>query len=132
MGPRREPRFLFYLVSTLLLGPDKKRKSAWNLRLYEKKAYLVATVGILGDHLSTRLALTRPYTCEANQHTIWLMERGIWLPFDLLLLLATVGIPILIMRRWTFRGRWATLSFPILLGSARLCAAMWNLYIYLS
>ena len=102
------------------------------MRLLEKTAYLVVTVGFLGDHLSTRLGLMKPYAYESNPHTVWLMDRGIWLPFDLLLLLATVGIPLLIMRRWNFRGRWAILVFPILLGSGRLCAAIWNLSLYLS
>jgi len=102
------------------------------MRLLEKTAYLVATVGILGDHLSTRLGLTNPDGYEANPHTIWLMRRGNWLTFDLLLLMATVGIPALIMRRWTFKGRWVILTFPALLGFTRLCVAMWNLVQYLS
>jgi len=101
------------------------------MRLPEKTAYLMVTVGILGDHLSTRLGLMRPYAYETNPHTIWLMERGIWLPFDLLLILTTVGICALIMRRWSFRGRWAVLAVPIVLGSGRLCAAIWNLCLYL-
>ncbi len=102
------------------------------MRLIEKTAYLVVTVGILGDHLSTRLGLMKPYAYESNPHTVWLMDRGIWLPFDLLLLLTTGGISVLLMKRWNFRGRWAILVFTILLGSARLCAAIWNLYLYLS
>ena len=101
------------------------------MRLLEKTAYLVATVGILGDHLSTRLGLMNPDVYEANPYTIWLMQRGNWLTFDLLLLLAAVGIPALIMRRWTFKGRWVMLVFPALLGSARLCAAIWNFIQYL-
>jgi len=102
------------------------------LLIPEKVSYLLATVGILGDHLSTRLGLTKPYAYETNPNTIWLMDKGLWLPFDILLLLATVGISSLIMRRWTFRGRWAVLAVPILLGSARLCFAIWNLHLYLS
>jgi len=102
------------------------------LRIPEKISYLLATAGILGDHLSTRLGLTKPYLYESNPYTIWLMEKGVWLPFDLLLLLATVGISFTILRRWTFRGRWAVLAFPILLGSTRLCSAILNLYLYLS
>ncbi|MCK4266030.1 MAG: hypothetical protein KAX31_02045 [Thermoplasmata archaeon] len=102
------------------------------MRIPEKVSYLLATVGILGDHLSTRLGLTKSYVYESNLHTIWMMEKGIWLPFDFLLLLITVGISFLIMRRWTFRGRWAVLALPILLGSARLCSTIWNLHLYLS
>ena len=102
------------------------------MRILEKVSYLLATVGILGDHLSTRLGLTKPYAYESNTHTIWLMENGIWLPFDLFLLLITVGISFTIMRRWTYKGRWAVLAVPILLGSARLFSAIWNLHLYLS
>jgi len=102
------------------------------LRIPEKISYLLATAGILGDHLSTRLGLTKPYAYETNPYAIWLMEKGIWLPFDLLLLLAMVWFSFTIMRRWTFRGRWAVLAVPVLVGSARLCSAIWNLHLYLS
>ena len=111
--------------------PPSSQKRRWKLRIPEKISYLLATVGIIGDHLSTRLGLTKPYLYETNPHTIWLMEKGIWLPFDLLLLLATVGTCFLIMRRWTFKGRWALLAVPIVLGSGRLYAAIWNLHLYL-
>ena len=102
------------------------------MRFTEKISYLMATVGILGDQLSTGLVLMKPYFYEANQHARWMMEKGIWLPLDLLLLLAALGIPALILRRWSFKGRWAILTFPLMLGSARLCAAIWNLHLYLS
>jgi len=115
-----------------MAGPPSTRKRIWKLRLTEKISYLLATVGILGDHISTKLGLTKTYVYETNPNTIWLMEKGIWLPFDPLLLLATVGIPALIMRRWSFKGRWAILAFPMVLGSARLCAAIWNIHLYLS
>ena len=114
-----------------MLGPTSAGRVC-GMRLLEKTAYLVATVGILGDHLSTRLGLTNPDVYEANPYTIWLMQRGNWLTFDLLLLMATVGIPALIMRRWTSKGRWVILTFPALLGSTRLCVAIWNLIQYLS
>jgi len=129
-GSAREQGLATFSVSPGWLGPTLQKRR-WKLRIPEKISYLLATVGILGDHLSTRLGLTKPYLYESNPYTIYLMEKGLWLPFDLILLLATVGISFHIMRRWTFRDRWAVLAFPILLGSIRLCSAIWNIYLYL-
>jgi hypothetical protein len=89
-------------------------------------AYLTALAGIVSDHLSTRVGLLCPRIRELNPFTVFLRQKGLWLPFDVLLLFVSLGLPALLMRKWRFRGRWAILAFPVLFGLARLFAAMHN------
>jgi len=89
-------------------------------------SYLMLVVGTLGDHVSTVIALTRPHIYESNPFTVQLMERGLWLPVDIVLVVLGVGIPFLLIRmtkRPSFR---ALLAFPLLHGLVRLGACIWN------
>jgi len=95
------------------------------LRL-EVFAYVLLVAGTLGDHLSTVVALTRPYIYEANAFTVRLMARGLWLPLDIVLVAVGVAVPYLLMRLTTrpcFRG---LLAYPVVLGAIRLGACFWN------
>uniref|UniRef100_A0A6M3ME09 DUF5658 domain-containing protein n=1 Tax=viral metagenome TaxID=1070528 RepID=A0A6M3ME09_9ZZZZ len=98
---------------------------------FEGGAYLVVVAGIVGDQLSTRLGLARPGIYETNPYAVMLMSKGLWLPVDILLLTLSIGIPAVLMRKWGFEGRWAVLSFPLVLGTLRLAAAVWNLHLFL-
>ena len=95
------------------------------LRL-EVFAYILLVAGTLGDHLSTVVALARPYIYETNSFTVRLMAMGLWLPLDLVLIAAGIAIPYLLMRlagRPSFRG---LLAYPLVLGAVRLGACIWN------
>jgi len=92
----------------------------------ESLAYLTALVGIVGDHLSTRIGLISPRIQELNPFTVYLRLNGLWLLFDFFMLVVSLGLPALLIRKWSFRGRFAVLVFPILVGSARLFAALHN------
>jgi hypothetical protein len=93
----------------------------------ESLAYLTALVGIVGDHLSTRIGLISPRIQELNPFTVYLRLNGLWLLFDFFMLVASLGLPALLIRKWSFRGRFTVLAFPILVGSARLFAALHNI-----
>ncbi len=98
---------------------------------FEKATYITVATGIMGDQLSTRLALSNPRFYETNPFALTLMKGGLWLPLDILLLVLSIGVPVLLMRRWRFEGRWAVLAFPLILGTIRLAATVWNLFLYL-
>jgi hypothetical protein len=96
-------------------------------RSVEGLAYLTVLIGIVGDHISTRIGLLCPRIGELNPFTVYLRQNGLWLPFDVFLLVVSLGLPALLMRKWSFRGRWAVLAFPVIFGLARLFAAMHNI-----
>jgi len=57
---------------------------------------------------------------------VWLMERGLWLPFDVVLVAVGIAVPYLIIRI-TKRGYFkALLVYPLLHGLIRLGASLWN------
>jgi len=101
------------------------------LSLSEIIAYVTAVMGVLGDQFSTRLGLTVPGVVESNQFTAMLIERGLWLPFDILVLALAVGLPALFIRYTKMEGRQVSLSFPLLFGAARLLATVWNLRLFI-
>lgn len=101
----------------------------FSLNIREIIAYATALLGMIGDQISTRLGLTEPGNYELNAYASWLMERGLWLPFDLLVLTMVICAPAFFLRRCNLKIRWLTLSYPILFGIIRLTAAISNLII---
>jgi len=92
----------------------------------ESVSYFMLIFGTLGDHVSTIIALTRPYIYESNTFTVWLMERGLWLPFDIVLVALGIAVPYLIIR-FTKRNYFkALLVYPFIHGLIRLGACLWN------
>ena len=92
----------------------------------EPFSYFMLILGTLGDHVSTVMALTRPYIFESNPFTVWLMERGLWLPFDVVLVAVGIAAPYFILRNTNKDYFKALLIYPFLHGLIRLGACLWN------
>ena len=82
--------------------------------------------GTLGDHVSTVIALSRPYIYETNPFTVQLMERGLWLPFDLVLIVLGIAIPYVLIHFTEKEYFKALLAYPFLHGLIRFGACLWN------
>ena len=90
----------------------------------ESFSYLVLILGTLGDHISTLIALTRPNIYESNLFTLWLMEKGLWLLFDVVLVAVGIAVPYLIIRLTKRDYFKALLVYPFLHGLIRLGASL--------
>ena len=76
----------------------------------EAFSYLMLIAGTLGDHLSTVIAL----------------ERGLWLPVDIVLIILGIGVPYLLIRLTKDKSFRALFAYPLLHGLIRLGACLWN------
>lgn len=90
-------------------------------------SYFILIVGTLGDHVSTVISLTRPYIYEANPFTVQLMEKGLWLPVDIVLIILGIAIPYLLIRLTKNPSFNALLAYPLVHGIIRLGACFNNL-----
>lgn len=97
----------------------------------EKFAYELVLIGVLCDQLTTRYFLRHPFISEANPCVVWFMKHRLWIPVDVALIIMVIGLPFILLRRWSFRGRYALLLGPMTFGTLRLLAAVLNLNMWL-
>ncbi len=92
----------------------------------EVLSYLMLIMGTLGDHVSTVVALSKPYIYETNPFTVQLMARGFWLPVDLVLIVLGIAIPYVLIHFTEKEYFEALLAYPFLHGLIRFGACLWN------
>ncbi len=94
---------------------------------FEIGAYLLLVAGVVGDHFSTGLALTRQNIYETNPIALNLMNAGLWLPIDVALILMSVAASYVILRVLKKPIANYILVYPALAGVIRLIVTVWNL-----
>ena len=93
---------------------------------FEVLAYFTMILGVLGDHISTSIALSRENYVEANPVALNLMQNGTWIQFDAFLIITSVVATFMLLR--TVRNpliRTVTI-FPFIIGLLRLVVTIWN------
>jgi hypothetical protein len=94
--------------------------------------YITAILGMVGDQASTRLGLMLPNVYESNPFVELLLSRGLWLPFDLLVLFISIVLPLFLLRITYFEGKNVILTFPLILGVVRIFASVSNFLLLFS
>ena len=93
----------------------------------ELSAYITLILGILGDHFSTKIGLNKECVIEVNPMAFNLMQQGIWVQTDILLIIINIVVIFISLRIMNNRISRMTLLLPFLIGLFRLSVAIWNI-----
>jgi len=94
---------------------------------FESYSYVFATLGVIGDQISTRIGLLNPNVVESNPISRYLISVNAWLIFDMLVLGITIGASYIFLRKVSVKKGKYILVYPILVGLFRLFATVLNL-----
>jgi len=92
----------------------------------ELGSYLLLTAGVVGDHLSTGIVLAKSNIRETNPIALGLMQNGLWLYADLILILGSILITYYVVRALKNPINKYLLLYPMLVGAIRLVVTFWN------
>jgi hypothetical protein len=98
----------------------------------ERFSYVLATLGVIGDQISTRIGLLNPNIVESNPITRFLISVNSWFIIDMLILGITIGTSYFFLRKVKVKNSDCILIYPILFGFFRLFSAFLNLQTILS
>ena len=93
----------------------------------ERFSYVLATLGVIGDQISTRIGLLNPNIVESNPITRFLISVNAWFIIDMLILGITIGASYFFLRKVNVKNSDCILIYPILFGFIRLFSAFLNL-----
>jgi len=96
------------------------------LSRFEVGAYLLLVAGVAGGHLTTGLALAKPNIYETNPVALSLMQRSLWVPTDVALILVSVLATYVFMRVMNKPIAKYVMVYPALAGAIRLAVSLWN------
>ena len=98
----------------------------------QKLSYLFSVLGVTFDQFSTRLGLQHPLIYESNPLVRGLLEAGLWLPVDILILAAMLLVCRLVLTRWSFPYRAVVYLGPLTYGLLRLFTGFANILLLIS
>ncbi len=94
---------------------------------FEKFSYLLSFIGVLLDQFSTRFGLKNPNIIEMNTYAIIMMDYGIWIIIDLLVVIITILLTHSIIKFWNFKYRQIIALFPFTFGVLKLLTGLSNI-----
>jgi len=98
-----------------------------NMEMAERVSYTILVIGSLLDLISTRIALMNPHVFEANPFSRWLQANGLWIPFNVSIVVLLILPFSIIIQSASLKCRRIILLTPLLVGLARLIVGVWNL-----
>lgn len=93
----------------------------------QKIVFIIYGMGLMLDHLTTNIGVKFFGLKESNELTFFLIKNGLWAYVDILLFISVV---LLIRTYWdilTLKGNKFILAFPLISGSVRMFAGIWNM-----
>ena len=98
----------------------------------EAFAYAIMILGVLGDHISTSLALSRNYVQESNPIALSMMNNGIWIQTDAILIVVSILAAFVLQRVIKNPSSRMILIIPLICGLIRLGVTFWNISLLFS
>ena len=92
----------------------------------EAFAYAIMILGVVGDHISTSVGLSRASVQESNLIALTLMGNGIWIQTDIILIGVSILAVFTYQRVVKSPSSRMILLIPIICGLVRLGVAFWN------
>ena len=92
----------------------------------EAFAYAIMILGIVGDHISTSVGLSKASIQESNQIALTLMGNGVWIQTDIILIVVSILAVFTLQRVVKSPSSRIILLIPIICGLVRLGVAFWN------
>ena len=89
-------------------------------------AYLLLLLGALGDWVSTTKGLSAGLV-EGNTLAASLMEGGLWIPADLMMVGVCIIVPYLVNRLVKSRAAKILYMFPLVAGFFKVAVSLWNI-----
>ena len=97
----------------------------------EAFAYAIMILGVVGDHISTTVGLSRDFVRESNPIALGLMDNGIWIQTDIILIVVSILSVFTLLRVLKNPSSRIILILPVICGLVRLGVTFWNLSILL-
>jgi len=97
----------------------------------EAFAYAIMILGVLGDHISTSLALNRNYIQESNPIALSMMNNGVWIQTDIILIVVSIFSAFALQRIIKNPSTRMILIIPLICGLIRLGVTFWNVSLLL-
>ena len=97
----------------------------------EAFAYAIMILGVVGDHISTSVGLSRDYVRESNPIALGLMDNGIWIQTDIILIVVSILSVFTLLRVLKNSSSRIILILPVICGLVRLGVTFWNISILL-
>jgi len=98
--------------------------------MLQKSAFLTLFIGALGDWISTKIGLSLGLT-EGNRLAAFLMSRGAWIQFDIILISICFLVPFLMSNFTEKKASRSLFLFPLIAGLLKLLVSIWNMSIIL-